>query len=142
MPLGIEEVWEFFSNPASVVHMTPPWLGFKMTSPAPEKMYPGMILTYAFTPVPGIQVEWVAEITHVEEKRLFVDEQRSGPYNIWHHQHIFKEAKDGTLVKDLVHYALPLGPLGRALHELMVKGQLREIFDFRRSYLEKRFGAA
>ena len=140
LPLPIEKVWSFFSNPENLTLITPPGLGFNITSDVPQKMYEGMIITYTITPVLNFPVRWVTEITHVDEPRLFVDEQRFGPYRFWHHQHLFKEINGGVEVTDLIHYALPLGPLGRIAHELFVKRQLNEIFDFRRRYLEKEFG--
>ncbi len=140
LPLSIEKAWSFFSNPGNLTLITPPWLGFSVTSDVPRKMYEGMIVTYTVTPVWNVPVEWVTEITHVDEPRLFVDEQRFGPYSFWHHQHLFKDIKGGVEVTDLIHYALPLGPLGRLAHELFVKRQLNEIFDFRRRYLEKEYG--
>lgn len=140
LPLSIEKVWSFFSNPENLTLITPPGLGFNITSDVPQKMYEGMIITYTITPVLNFPVRWVTEITHVDEPRLFVDEQRFGPYRFWHHQHLFKEINGGVEVTDLIHYALPLGPLGRIAHELFVKRQLNEIFDFRRRYLEKEFG--
>jgi len=141
--LGITkiEAWDFFSNPANLPLITPPWLDFNITSEIDSKMYPGMIVTYMVSPFPKLRVKWVTEITHVKEPEYFVDEQRFGPYKFWHHQHRFKETPGGVLVEDLVHYAIPFDPLGRIVNELVVKKQLREIFEFRRSYLENTFGA-
>ena len=85
-------------------------------------------------------MKWVTEITHVKEPEFFVDDQRLGPYRFWHHEHIFKEIGGGAEVHDLVHYALPFGPLGNIAHELVVKKQLKEIFDYRSGYLARKFG--
>lgn len=140
LPITPAEAWDFFSNPANLSLITPPGLGFRMTSAAPEKIYPGLILTYKVTPFLGLPVDWVTEITHVSEGEYFVDDQRSGPYRLWHHRHDFREIEGGVEVGDTVHYALPLGPLGDIAHELIVKKQLKGIFDFRSKYLTKRFG--
>lgn len=141
MPITLPEAWEFFSNPANLSLITPPGLGFRMTSPAPDKIYPGLILTYKVTPFLGIPVDWVTEITHVRDGEYFIDDQRSGPYSLWHHRHDFREIEGGVEVGDTVHYALPLGPIGDLAHELIVKKQLKEIFEFRSGYLTRRFGS-
>lgn len=140
LPISIDEAWDFFSNPRNLQLITPPWLGFVIKSDLPEEMYPGMIVTYTVTPFMNIPVNWVTEITHVHKPNLFVDEQRIGPYRMWHHEHLFREIKSGVEVTDLIHYALPLDPLSRVAHELIVKRQLDEIFEFRRQFLKKRFG--
>ncbi len=141
LPISIERAWEFFSNPKNLPLIRPPSLGFKITSEVPEKMYPGMITTYTVTPLFGIPVSWVTEITQVLEPHLFVDEQRFGPYRFWHHKHLFREIKNGVETQDIVHYALPLGPLGRILNDLIVKHELEKIFNYRRQVLEEMFGA-
>ena len=94
-------------------------------------MYPGQIITYVVKPVAGIPVKWATEITHVKDKEYFVDEQRFGPYAMWHHQHWFKPTDNGVHMTDIVHYAIPLGILGRMANSLMVKKKLKEIFDYR-----------
>jgi len=140
IPITLKEVWDFFSNPANLTDITPPRLGFKMTSEAPERIYPGLILNYTVSPIFGLPVNWVTEITHVKEPECFIDDQRLGPYKLWHHEHMFKETGGGVEVHDLVHYALPLGPLGDIAHELVVRRQLRDIFDYRNEYLARKFG--
>ncbi len=140
LPLTIDEAWNFFSKPNNLLQITPPSLGFTITSDVPPKIYQGMIVTYTVTPIFNYPVEWVTEITHVDEPRFFVDEQRFGPYKFWHHQHLFNEIQDGVEMTDLIHYALPLGPIGRIVNRLFVLKQLNEIFDFRRKYLQDKFG--
>lgn len=140
LPLSTEEAWSFFSNPGNLTLITPPRLGITITSEVPQKMYQGLIVTYTITPILNYPVQWVTEITHMDEPRLFVDEQRLGPYRFWHHQHLFEEIEGGVEMTDLVHYALPWGPIGRVFHRLLVKRQLNEIFDFRKQYLERKFG--
>lgn len=140
--LGItkKKAWEFFSNPENLPLITPPWLNFKITSELSKEMYPGMIITYTVSPLLNIPMTWVTEITQVDEPNYFIDEQRFGPYKFWHHRHTFTEIKGGVLCEDIVHYALPIDPISRIANELMVKNQLKEIFDFRREYLDKEFG--
>lgn len=140
LPVSPEEAWAFFSDPQNLPLITPPWLDFQLTSAVPERMHPGMILTYTIRPFLGLKVRWVTEITHVDTPHFFVDEQRFGPYRFWHHQHHFREAKGGVEVEDVVHYALPFGPLGTFAHRLTVGGQLERIFSYRCEILEQRFG--
>jgi ligand-binding SRPBCC domain-containing protein len=141
LPLSLEAAWEFFSDPGNLCRITPDWLCFRITSQNPESMYAGQILTYTIQPLPGLQTAWVTEITHVEKPRFFVDEQRLGPYALWHHQHRFQEEGGGVRMEDLVSYALPLGLFGEAIHRLVVKRRLEAIFDYRYQVLEKMFPA-
>jgi len=104
------------------------------------KMYPGMIITYKITPIFGIKMNWMTEITHVKENEYFVDEQRFGPYALWHHQHHFKEVKGGVLMTDLLNYAIPYGIIGRLANEILVAKQINKIFDYRTKEVNKLFG--
>jgi len=140
LPVGLDAAWEFFSDPRNLERITPPSLGIEITSDLPERMHPGMLVTYRVRPFPGFPVRWVTEITHVREPILFVDEQRFGPYRFWHHQHHFREIDGGTEVIDRVHYALPFGFLGWLLGSGIVRRQLAEIFSFRKRFLEEAFG--
>jgi ligand-binding SRPBCC domain-containing protein len=102
-------------------------------------MYPGQIIRYRIFVLPFLPVAWTTEITHVNVGNYFVDEQRFGPYSMWHHQHHFSRRENGVEMTDEVNYALPLGILGRIAHALFVKRQLKKIFDYRFSTLEKLF---
>lgn len=129
---SLEDVWAFFSNPANLAAITPPELGFVTTSQQVKPhIYPGQVITYTITPFAGIKMNWMTEITHVDGHHLFVDEQRKGPYKLWHHQHHFEPNDNGVLMTDIVHYSLPLGPLGLLAHAWFVKKQLNHIFDYR-----------
>ncbi|GFO64065.1 SRPBCC family protein [Geomonas paludis] len=139
LPLSPEQAWEFFVHPGNLPRITPPNLGFKITGELPDKMHAGMIVTYTVTPFLGMAVNWVTEITHMQEPYFFVDEQRFGPYRMWHHQHIFTETPQGTLMTDLVHYVLPFGPLGRVAAPLVAR-RVRGIFDYRREALARELG--
>lgn len=139
LPLSLATAWQFFCNPSNLAVITPPWLNFVITSELPEKIYPGLIITYKVSPILGVPIQWVTEITHMNEPNFFVDEQRFGPYRLWHHQHLFKETEHGVEMEDIVHYALPYGPLGTIVHELMVKQKLQEIFDYRFKLLTDKF---
>ncbi len=142
LPISLEEAWDYFSSPFNLQKITPPYMGFQITSEqTPEtKMYQGMIITYKVSPVLGIKLNWMTEITHVEDKKFFVDEQRFGPYALWHHQHHFKEIEGGVEMRDIVNYKLPFGILGDIAHVIFVKAQLKAIFDYRYKKLEEVFG--
>lgn len=135
-----QEAWNFFSSPASLAKITPPSMGLKMKyKSGGEKMYPGQIIRYTVTVFPFISMKWVTEITHVSEPIYFVDEQRFGPYALWHHQHHFKEIPDGVEMTDEINYAIPLGLLGRLANWLFVERQVNAIFDFRFNVLQQVF---
>ncbi len=140
LPIPLTTAWEFFSNPRNLADITPPWLGFRVTSDLPQRMYPGMIISYQVRPFGNLPVNWMTEITHVQEPFLFVDEQRFGPYRLWHHQHFFREFSGGVEMIDLVHYVLPYGVFGRLLHRFHLAARLREIFNFRQARLEQFWG--
>nr|WP_221269442.1 SRPBCC family protein [Mucilaginibacter sp. X5P1] len=136
------EAWNFFSSPFNLAKITPPQMKFMVTSDYDEntKMYPGMIITYKITPLLGIKMNWMTEITHVKENEYFVDEQRFGPYALWHHQHHFKEVKGGVLMTDILHYAIPYGVFGRFANDILVKKQIKNIFAYRKQEIIKLFG--
>lgn len=138
IPATLAEAWAFFGQPENLAAITPPWLGFRVTSSSQGPMYEGMIITYTVTPLLGIRLSWVTEITRCREPFFFVDEQRLGPYRFWHHQHHFREVKGGVEVRDLVHYSLPFGPPGQAA-AAMVRSRVAAIFDFRRQAVENYF---
>lgn len=141
LPISLDQAWDYFSSPNNLAEITPPYMGFEVLSNSDsDKMYPGQIITYYVKPLLGIKLFWMTEITHVVEKQYFVDEQRFGPYAMWHHSHFFKAIPGGVEMRDQVHYKLPFGPLGALVHALFVKKQLQDIFIYRRQVLEKRFG--
>jgi ligand-binding SRPBCC domain-containing protein len=140
LAIARDVAWRFFSDPRNLPEITPPSMAFRITNRPVERMHAGMIITYTVRPLPGITVRWVTEITHVLEPEIFVDEQRFGPYRFWHHQHHFREIDGGTEIRDLVHYALPLEPAGRAVQRWAVGPRLQRIFDFRGEVLRRRFG--
>jgi len=140
LPISLPVAWDFFSDPKNLKKITPPYMGFDITSELHEgKMYQGMIITYKVSPFLGIPVDWVTEITHVEEPAFFVDNQKSGPFKYWHHQHIFKETEGGIEMTDIVNYAAPVPLIGTWLEKLMIERRVNEIFDYRFKVLEKLF---
>lgn len=135
----LQTCWEFFSSPKNLKKITPPYMGFDVLSEVPETMYEGLMIGYRVKPLFHIPVEWITEITHVREKKFFVDEQRKGPYKIWHHEHHFEETENGVLMTDIVTYEMPFGILGKMVHPFVVKKKLEEIFDFRRTMTDAFF---
>lgn len=141
LPASLDEVWDFISRPENLKEITPPSMGFHVTTPElPARMYPGMIISYIVSPIMRIPMTWVTEITHIKEKAYFVDEQRIGPYTMWHHEHFVEVTPYGVKMTDIVSYKLPLGWLGRLGHRIMIRKQLKEIFLYRRKKLESLFG--
>jgi ligand-binding SRPBCC domain-containing protein len=140
IPMPLADLWGFFGRPENLATITPPWLGFRVTSAPRETMYAGMIITYTVSPLLGVALPWATEITHCREPHFFVDEQRLGPYRFWHHQHHFREVAGGVEMRDLVHYQLPFGPLG-SVASGMVRRRLETVFDYRREAVQRLFAA-
>ncbi len=140
IPVSLDTAWDYFSSPANLADITPEKLSFKIISlHHGPKMYAGQIIEYTVKPLLGIPLYWMTEITHVKDKEYFIDEQRFGPYSLWHHQHHFKEVSGGVEMTDIVHYKLPLSVLGDIANALVVKKQLKEIFDYRFVKVESLF---
>lgn len=138
LPISLEAAWDFFSNPRNLPDITPPALGFQITSAVPDKMYAGMVVSYTVTPFAGFKVDWTTEITHVKELEFFVDEQRFGPYRFWHHQHFFQQLPGGMEMSDKVTYLLPFQPFGQ-IAAGFVRKKLEQIFDYRQQMLQHKF---
>ena len=140
LPITIEECWQFFSSPKNLKVITPAYMGFNIIDVEETSMYPGQIIKYNVTPLFGINMKWVTEISHAEKNKFFVDEQRFGPYKFWHHKHIFKVIDGGVKVIDILDYALPFGFLGVLFHPYLIKPKLNEIFNYREKKLIEIFG--
>ena len=135
----IKTCWDFFSRPENLKKITPEYMGFDIKVDLPEKMYEGQMIEYTVRPLFGIPMSWITEIKTVKENEFFVDEQRKGPYTIWHHEHHFKEVEGGVEMTDIVTYVVPLGILGKIVHPFIVKRKLEEIFKHRFAQVEKIF---
>lgn len=137
----IDEIWEFISNPSNLKLITPDYMGFDITSgDLPAYIYEGLIISYLVAPVAGIKTRWVTEITHLKPKEYFVDEQRVGPYTMWHHQHFIEKTEEGTLMSDIVSYKPPGGFIGSVANYLLISRKLNEIFEYRSRVLRGLFG--
>jgi ligand-binding SRPBCC domain-containing protein len=140
IPTDLETCWNFFSSPKNLKIITPEYMGFEVLFEIPEKMYAGLMIEYEVKPLLGIPMKWITEITHVDEMKFFVDEQRKGPYRIWHHEHHFKQVENGIEMTDIVSYDIPFGVLGKIAQPLIVKNKLNQIFDYRFQKVEELFG--
>ena len=140
LPISQKEAWDFLSDPKNLKRITPEYMGFEILSGASDKMYAGQIIQYIVTPVMSIPTKWVTEITHVDEGKYFVDEQRFGPYALWHHKHFIKPIHKGIEMIDIIDYKIPFGILGQLVHPIIVAPKLKEIFEFRKHALNEMFG--
>ena len=139
LPISLDEAWDFFATPKNLNEVTPSDLVFEITSVLPEKMYTGLIITYRIKPMLNIPIDWCTEITHIKDREYFVDEQRKGPYNIWHHEHHFREVDGGVMMTDLLHYDIGKSIFGAIAGKLFVHKKVQQIFKYRYQVLEKYF---
>ena len=139
VPSSLDVVWEFFSSPSNLSKITPPEMGFTITSPVQPEMYPGMFITYKVSPAFGIKLNWVTEITQIRKHEFFIDEQRRGPYSIWHHEHHFKAVEGGVEMRDILYYRVPFGIIGKLVNFVFVKKKVKQIFTFREQRIKELF---
>ena len=140
LPISVNKAWDFLSSPINLKKITPEYMGFNIISGADRKIYPGQIIQYIVTPLFGIKTKWVTEITHVQENKYFVDEQRFGPYALWHHKHFIRPIEGGVEMEDIIDYKIPFGLIGQLVHPILIKPKLKEIFDYRHDKLIEIFG--
>ncbi|MNK09841.1 hypothetical protein D3C87_278230 [compost metagenome] len=127
----LQTCWNYFSAPSNLCVITPDYIDFRVHTSVPETMYEGLIIRYTVRPILGIPLNWISEITRIKEGSYFIDEQRKGPYSLWHHEHHFKEVEGGVEMTDIISYTMPLGFIGKFVHWLFVRKQLESIFDYR-----------
>ncbi|MCB0646048.1 MAG: SRPBCC family protein [Saprospiraceae bacterium] len=142
LPLSLEEAWAYFSSPANLNEITPDDMSFEITSGNEHQFYEGMFITYKVAPLLGIKLNWVTEITKIKPGSFFIDEQRMGPYNIWHHEHHFVEKDGGVEMTDLLWYDVGMGPIGKLAEAVFVDQKVKSIFDYRYKKLEQLFGTS
>lgn len=140
LPISLDEAWDFFSKPENLNEITPDDMKFEILTEDLGEMHQGMIIQYNVEPFPLLKTGWVTEITQVEEKNFFIDEQRFGPFSFWHHQHHFEVAEHGVLMTDILHYRIPLGILGKLANYLFVGKRVEAIFEYRYKLLQNKFG--
>ena len=133
-----ERVFAFFADAFNLERITPPWLHFRVITPGPIDMRAGSLIEYRLR-LHGVSIRWLTRIERWDAGRGFEDVQLRGPYRLWRHIHEFEPAGDGgTLVRDRVRYALPLGPIGALAHRAFVRRDLERIFDHRRDAVARR----
>lgn len=142
IPTSTHHIWQFISSPKNLATITPQGMGFIIVSDKVEAMYSGQMIQYIVKPLFGIPMNWLTEITHVQEGKYFVDEQRVGPYKLWHHEHFIMPHPKGVEMVDIIHYQLPLGILGDLMNKIIVAKKLNYIFDYRHQKIEELFGKA
>lgn len=142
IPIPLDEAWDFFTDPRNLAKLTPSEMNFKhVYEPDAVKVYPGMYLTYKVSPIVGIPLTWVTEITVVEPKHRFVDDQIKGPFGRWHHIHEFEAKGNHTIARDILYYEMPFGFLGSIAHVLFAKKDILKIFEFRKQRMSELFGS-
>lgn len=141
LPADLVQVFEVFKDPRNLEAFTPPWLGFRILGSTDENVRTGTRIRYRLS-LAGFPISWESRITEYEEQSHFADEQLKGPYRRWYHRHTFRDVPGGVEMTDVVDYALPFGPLGRLVHWLIVRHQLRAIFDYRAKIMTEMFGGA
>lgn len=139
LKMSLDKAWSFFSNPNNLSKITPENMGFNITSDIPKLIYEGQIITYKVSPFLGLKMNWVTEITHIKDKEYFIDEQRFGPYSMWHHEHYFKSKGDKTEIIDKVSFKVPFSFIGRLFTPIIVIPQLKKIFNHRTETLHKKY---
>lgn len=139
LAISLDEAWKFFATPKNLNEITPADMVFEIKSDLPDTMYAGLLINYRLKPMLNIPVNWCTEITHMIEKEYFVDEQRKGPYAMWHHEHHFKAVEGGVLMADILHYDIGKWIFGWIAGKLVVDRKVKAIFDYRRKVLENYF---
>lgn len=131
LPVTLEKAWQYFSNPANLNDITPEYMSFEIRSDIPDKVYPGLLICYRIVPMFNLPMSWVTEITHVKEQDYFIDEQRFGPFAMWHHEHHFKAVEGGVMMTDLLSYRIGKSMLGYIAGKLLVHRRVKDIFAYR-----------
>lgn len=137
-PVSMQDAFRVFEDPYNLARITPPWLAFRIISEGRVAMRKGAEIEYTIRWF-GVPIRWKTRITAYEPPFHFVDQQIEGPYTLWRHRHAFRPTETGTIISDHVDYVLPFGILGQLMHQLVVRKQLREIFDFRQRALAELF---
>ena len=138
----IERAFAFYGDARNLERITPPWLGFEVTTPGPIEMGVGTLIEYRLR-LHRVPVRWRTRIEAWEPPRRFVDVQVKGPYSLWEHTHTFAaDGPEATIIRDRVRYSIPFGPLGEIANRLLVQRDLRQIFDYRREAVARELATA
>ncbi len=139
LPISVSKAWDFFSDPKNLSVITSDYMKFKIIDADKRSIYPGQIIKYTVSPILGIKMNWITEITNVRKGTFFVDEQRFGPYSFWHHKHFIRKIENGIEMEDIVDYRVPYGIFGKLLHQIIIKKKLEGIFNYRYNKLHEIF---
>jgi ligand-binding SRPBCC domain-containing protein len=139
VPIARNQVFAYFQEPENLAQITPSKLTFRLLTPSPIPMHTGSVIDYTIK-LGLFPMRWTTLIADYKSPEMFTDIQIKGPYSFWHHKHHFEELSGGTIIRDTVHYALPFGVFGRLIHSLMVRTQLRKIFQYRHDRIQQMFG--
>jgi len=137
--MTVQEAWSFFSSPSHLNDITPDFFHVTITSKVPEKIYAGLMISYQMKAVFGIPMNWLSEVSHCDEPKRFVYEQRIGPFKFWSHEVCLTEQQNGILLEDIMFYAMPLAWLGQLINTVLIADKLERIFDTRHAYLQSKF---
>jgi ligand-binding SRPBCC domain-containing protein len=138
--MTIQDAWSFFSSPYHLNDITPDFFHVTITSKVPEKIYAGLMISYQMKAVFGIPMNWLSEVSHCDEPKRFVYEQRIGPFKFWSHEVCLTQQQNGLLLEDIMFYAMPVGWLGQLINTVLIADKLNRIFDTRHTYLQSKFG--
>ena len=133
LPVSLDKIWDFVSQAKNLEIITPPWLNFKIKSMSDEKIRENTLIKYELK-LYGVKFSWLTKICRWEPKNKFIDQQEKGPYNLWHHTHLFEELAGGIVIEDKVSYRLPFFPLGQIAF-FLVKKEIEKIFSYRKKVL-------
>lgn len=139
--MTLEEAWDFFSSPYHLNDITPVFFQVEITSRVPQKIYAGLMISYRMKAVFGIPMAWLSEVSHCDEPKRFVYQQRIGPFKFWSHEVCLTETPSGIQLEDIMFYAMPLGWLGELLNRWLIADRLEKIFDTRRDCLDRKWKA-
>ncbi|WP_394752739.1 hypothetical protein [Crenothrix sp.] len=140
LSLNIEQAWAFFSSPYYLNQITPDFFNVDITSPVPDDIYAGLMISYRMKAVFGIPMEWLSEVSHCEKPKRFIYQQRVGPFKFWSHEVVLTQNNAGILLEDIVFYTMPFAWLGQLLHAMLIGKKLKLIFDSRHDYLQAKWG--
>lgn len=84
----------------------------------------------------GVPFTMTSAITAYDTPHQFIDEQVTGPFSVWWHEHTFEDAPDGgTVMTDRVRFQAPLGPLGLVAETVVLNRYLPRLLEQRNAWL-------
>ncbi len=145
----LDEVWAFHDDVENLAALSPANAQVRVESVDTPVKAGSRIAITARGPLGRIR--WVAKIVEhtppravvFSEEARFVDEQESGPFKAWRHEHDFERVGEkATRLVDRITYCVGWGPIGWVADLLFVRPQLRSMFRHRHAVLRQRYGEA